>query len=104
MGGILGRVAGLLWPAEPESYSYEERILIALHQGKGDVAAIIERVAEDALRADQARGAWVVDVGIWGQDLYRREALAAFQQMLGRSLVLQVNDLGHCLVSPVAAA
>lgn len=103
MGGIVGRIAELLWPAELESYTYEERILAALRQGNGDLAAIIERVAEDALRADQARGAWVADVGVWGRDLYHREVLAAFQHMLGRSLVLQITDSGHCLVAPVAA-
>jgi hypothetical protein len=103
MGGILGRISELFWPAEPESYTYEERILAALRQGDGDIARIIERVADDAMRADQAGGAWVVDVGIWGQELYRQEALKAFQEMLGRTLVLQVNDLGHCLVAPVAA-
>ena len=103
MAGILGRIGALLQPSTPESWSYEERIMSELLGGTAAVPEIIERVAEDAMRADQAQGAWVVDVGLWGRDRYRREALAAFQQMLGRSLVLQIDGDGHCLVAPVAA-
>jgi hypothetical protein len=50
---------------------------------------LIERVAEEALRAEIRQGGWAVDAGVWGPTLYHREATRAVQRLVGRTLVLE---------------
>ena len=50
---------------------------------------LIDRVAEAALIDDYRRGGWVVDSGLWGPGLYRREAAAAVRRLVGQTLVLE---------------
>src|SRR4051812_26086185 len=50
---------------------------------------LIERVAEEALRAEIRQGGWAVDAGVWGPAIYHREATRAVQRLVGRTLVLE---------------
>ncbi len=83
------------------SQTHEELILRLLHE-RHDLTldAIVERVAEEAMLAEQRRGGWVTDIIFWGPPLFRREALAAVHQMLGRSLVLEGEAEGPWFVVP----
>jgi hypothetical protein len=50
---------------------------------------LIERVAEEALRAEIRGGGWAVDAGVWGPTIFRQEATRAVQRLVGRTLVLE---------------
>jgi hypothetical protein len=50
---------------------------------------LIERVAEEALRAEIRGGGWAVDAGVWGPAVFRMEATRAVQRLVGRTLVLE---------------
>lgn len=50
---------------------------------------LIERVAEEALRAEIRGGGWAVDAGVWGPAVFRQEATRAVQRLVGRTLVLE---------------
>lgn len=60
--------------------------------------ALIDRLAEQARLDDLRLGGWAVDSGLWGPELYRREAAAAVQRLVGRSLALA--DDGGWLATP----
>lgn len=69
---------------------YETRALSILRQERTiGIEVLIERVAEEAYRADLRAGGAVVDIGVWGPLLYRREATAAVCRLVGRTLVLE---------------
>jgi hypothetical protein len=85
--------------------SYEELVLQLLRErGSLTLTEIVERVADQAMFADQVRGAWMSDILFWGPTLYRREVLVAVRGMLGRSLVLEGDSDGPWLVAPAKAA
>jgi hypothetical protein len=85
--------------------AYERMILARLHRGGGArIADILEAVVDEALRDEQIRGGWVCDIGVWGPSLIRRDVMATFGSMLGRSLILEGDAEGPWLVAPVAAS
>ncbi len=53
---------------------------------------LIRRVADEAMRADQAAGGWVADIGVWGPAYYQQQALKTVVGMLGTSLALQGEE------------
>jgi hypothetical protein len=87
------------------SSGYEALILRHLRQDTGaGLAAIVDRVVEEVVREEQARGAWNVDIGVWGHGIVRRDVLATVQGMLGRSLALEGDVDGPWFVVPAQAS
>src|SRR5437870_1582201 len=87
------------WPAElggsgngsvAGRTSYEAMIIEMLRQNEAvGLAALVDWVADEMMRAEQIRGGWVSDIGVWGPALFRREAIDTIRRMLGRTLVLE---------------
>lgn len=87
---ILSRCYHAAFPASATPQSYEEMALRLLAENRElGLAALVTRLAEEAMRAERVRGGATVDVGVWGPAVYYREALATVQRMLGRTLVLE---------------
>lgn len=67
--------------------------MLALHLLRQEqtisIEALIERIAEEAYRADLRAGGAVVDIGVWGPGLYRRDVTLAVCRLVGRTLVLE---------------
>lgn len=72
---------------------YWDRLVRQVLEEEGPLGfeALRDRVAERAMREEQARGAWATDIALWGPGLYRREAAQAVRRMIGSSLVLRLD-------------
>lgn len=78
-GGLLG-----------SSVNWEELTLHVLKErGPLPLDVLVESIADEAMLRDQLGGGRDLDMGLWGQSLYRQEARKTVRQMLGRSLVLE---------------
>lgn len=77
-----------------EDVDYEALVQTALLEaGSLGLNSLIDRVAAEAMRIETIRGAWVSDVGLWGPELFRREAATAVRRMIGRSLALEFEGM-----------
>jgi hypothetical protein len=89
-------------PAARQSWSCEALILQTLRENEGiGLEAVVVRVADEMLRAEQLAGAWTTDIAVWGPALCRRETMQAVRRMLGRSIVLEAEGDGPWLAVPV---
>jgi hypothetical protein len=89
-------------PTPRPGWSYEALILRTLRENEGlGLDAVVERVAQEALHAEQLGGTWTTDVAVWGPALYRRETMRAMRRMLGQSIVLEGEGDGPWLAVPV---
>lgn len=68
-----------------------------------DLATLIDRVADQAMHAEQTRGGFNVDIAVWGPSVFRHEADAAVRRMIGQTLVLEAAGPG-ILVAPMVRA
>lgn len=78
-------------PAADDGGDYFEALAAQLLRESPAIAldTLIDRVAEASLIDDCRHGGWVVDCGLWGPGLYRREAAAAVRRLVGQTLVLE---------------
>lgn len=68
-----------------------ERLICDILQKEGPLTAseLAGRVAQGMYYEALKDGAWVVDIGIWGPSLCRREALALLDDMTDRCLAVE---------------
>ncbi len=94
---LVGECASAVSRSKDESdWNYESFVLQMLRESNvRDIGALIDHVAECALRVEQSRGGYIVDIAVWGPAVFRREATHAVFQMIGQDLVLEGE--GECV-------
>jgi len=88
---------------DARDWSYERLTYDVLREERTlDLATLIDRVANEAMHAEQIGGA-NLDIAVWGPSVFHLEADAAVRRMIGRTLVLEADGPG-ILVAPITRA
>jgi hypothetical protein len=67
----------------------ERYLYAALADGPMPLAALIDQVAEQLQRDENARGGWISDIGIWGPATYRSQVADLIRSLDGSTLIVE---------------
>lgn len=65
----------------------EQHVYAALADGPLPLPTLIERVAEQIIRAEVRIGGWMIDAGVWGPFVFRSQVAKLVETLNGSMLV-----------------